>query len=539
MQSRVKLGGLAAAAISAITGLSLIGLAAPSASSAVTVPAKPYDFNGDGFTDLAIGSPYGTVSGLKYAGFVNIIYGSSNGLNTAKHQVFSQNTAGVPGSAETSDHFGYSLASGDFDHDGYADLAVGVPDEDTTSGTNAGTIDFLWGSSSGLSAAQSSAADEFDTPGAAHRWGETLAVGDIEHDGWPELFITTPGTSNFAWFFFGPDAAAPAAKATGGATSTATGRGAHPGKVVTRSAAKKVESAKATSGGAAGAEDRVGTLSATDVNSSWLATGDVTGDGHDDVVYAWSDSDAATAEERHGFIVFPGEIPDGATQGDLNADAAVGIIGVDVNAATAGDFDGDGFADVALGQTPDADHLGGQVAVFKGAATNVSADAGGSYLVNQETPSVPGAGEAGDAFGASVAAGDINKDGKADLVIGAPTEDVGTVADAGATFFVLGSATGLTGVGSQAITQNTAGVPGGAEKGDKLGTQVTLLDNNKDGFADLTAGAPAENAGDGMISWLKGVTAGLTGTGSLGIGSGTFGVTGKKAEIGRRLGRLG
>src|SRR5262245_1621228 len=65
MRPRVKFGGLAAAAISALTGLSLIGLV-PAASSAVTVPAKPYDFNGDGFADLAIGSPFGTVGTQKY-----------------------------------------------------------------------------------------------------------------------------------------------------------------------------------------------------------------------------------------------------------------------------------------------------------------------------------------------------------------------------------------------------------------------------------------------------------------------------------------
>jgi hypothetical protein len=522
MRSRVKFGGLAAAAISALTGLSLIGLA-PSASSAVTVPAKPYDFNGDGFVDQAIGSPYGTVGTQKFAGFVNVIYGASSGLNTGQHQVFSQSTSGIPGTPETSDHFGYSLASADFDHDGYADLAVGVPDEDTGNGGNAGTIDFLWGSPSGLSAAQASASDEFDTPGAAHRWGESLAVGDIEHDGWPELFITMPGTSNFAWFFFGPEPAATAAAAKGG------GRTAHPGKVVNPAAAKKIE----------GAGGRVGTLSATDVNNSWLATGDVTGDGHDDLVYAWNDADAATAEEQHGFIVFPGEIPEGTTQGDLNTETAVVIIDVDINSATAGDFDGDGFADVALGQTPDADHIGGQVTVFKGAATNVSADAGAFYAINQDTGNVLGAGEAGDAFGASLAANDINHDGKADLAVGVPAEDVSTVVDAGSTVLLYGGATGLVTTGSQAFTQNSSGVPGGSETGDKLGTQVTLLDNNNDTFADLTTGAPAENAGDGMISWLKGTAAGITGTGSLGIGPGTFGVTGKKAEIGRRLGRLG
>ncbi|HEY7485657.1 MAG TPA: hypothetical protein VH912_14425 [Streptosporangiaceae bacterium] len=493
--------------MAALAAFGLAGLA-PSASAAT---AKPYDFNGDGFTDLAIGSPYGTAGSAKFAGFVDIVYGSSNGLNTGKHQVFSQATAGVPGTPETSDHFGYSLASADFNQDGFADLAVGVPDEDTTNGANAGTVDFLWGTSSGLSAAASSAADEFGAPAAGHRWGESLSVGDIEHDGFPELFITIPGTSNFAWFFFGPTAAV--------AKATATGRTPHPGKVVNPSKAKNRK------GG-------ITTLSADDVNNSWIATGDVTGDGHDDLVYAWFDADAPTGDV-HGFFVFPGVL-DSTNQGDLGTPS---VVLTDVNSVTAGDFDGDSFADVAVGQTPDADHQGGQVKVFKGGVGNVTADA--SYVVNQDTASVPGGGEAGDAFGASVAAGDINKDGKADLAVGGPTEDIGTAADAGATWLLYGSASGLTGTGSQMITQNTAGVPGGCETNDKMGTQVALLDNNKDGFADLSAGAPAENVGDGMVSWLKGVSTGVTGTGSLGITATTFGVTGKKAEIGRRLGRLG
>jgi hypothetical protein len=517
LQHRVKLGGLAVAAVTALSGLSVVGLAS-SASSAVTIPAKPYDFNGDGYVDEAIGSPYGTVSGHQYAGFVNIIYGSSAGLNTNEHQVFSQNSTNVPGAAETSDHFGYSLASGDFDHDGFADLAVGVPDEDTGNGANAGGLAYLWGSPSGLVADPNTWDEEPGTPGAGHRFGESLSVGDIERDGHPELFFTVPGTSQFGWFFFSDVAA------------SAAGRTASAGKPTTRSSVKSVIDAKTGKS----VEAQAGTLSLDDVNNSWLAAGDVTGDGHDDVVYAWNDADWPTPEERHGFVVYPG-----TADGDLDDAAAVVIINVNVNSATVGDFDGDGFGDVALGQTPDADHLGGQVTVFKGAATNVSVEPDAFYAVHQDTPSVPGGGEAGDAFGASVAAGDITNDGTADLVVGAPTEDISTAADAGATFVLRGSATGLTGVGSQMITQNTSGVPGGCEQGDKFGTQVTLLDNNRDNFADLTGGAPAENAGDGMISWLKGTTDGVTGTGSIGIGPGTFGVTGKKAEIGRRLGRLG
>ena len=93
-------------------------------------PGKPYDFNGDGDGDGDVGSPYGTVGTVQKAGFVTIVNGSSSGLNAANYQVFGQNSPNIPSTAEADDHFAYSLASADLDHDGYADLVIGVPDED-------------------------------------------------------------------------------------------------------------------------------------------------------------------------------------------------------------------------------------------------------------------------------------------------------------------------------------------------------------------------------------------------------------------------
>jgi hypothetical protein len=520
MRTRVIIRVLAVAAVIALSGVGVVGFG-PSASGAVAGPAKPYDFNGDGFVDVAVGSPYGNIGTVKKAGFVTIVYGSSSGLNAGKHQFFGQNSPYVPGTAEVDDHFGYSLASADFDRDGYADLAIGVPDEDNAKGANVGTVDILWGSPAGLVVDPMIASlDGPDPVRPNDRWGESLSAGDIEHDGAAELFVTIPGVRGFAWQAWGPRPG----------TAAAGARGRLPGasKIMHLSAAEKV----ARADGAAG---RIGVPAGPGFVNSWLATGDITGDGLDDVAWGWRGVDPVENPEDQGFAVLPGIITDG--RGDLDEVHSAEVIGVAVSSVAVGDFEGDGFADVGIGQSSDVHHAGGGVVVYKGAASVESFLA--VYGIDQETPSVPGAGEAGDAFGASLAAGDINHDGKADLAVGAPTEDVNAVADGGAAFVLFGSGTGLTGTGAQAITQNTAGVPGGAEPGDKSGYQVTLLDNNKDGRADLTVGAPGENGGDGVITLLKGTASGVTGAGSIAIYAPTLGVKGKKAELGRRLGRLG
>jgi FG-GAP repeat protein len=497
VRSRVLARTVAAAAVTALGGLGLAGLA-PSASAAM--PAKAYDFNGDGYRDLAIGSPYGKVGTKTTAGFVSVIYGSSSGLNTAKKKVFTQNSTGVPGNAEAADHFGYSLASADFDGDGYGDLAIGAPDEDTGHGANAGLVTILWGSPSGLTTI-ASANEEFGDPGTGHRWGESLAVGDLEHDGSPELFITIPGVSNFAWFFF---------NGTGAAAAAAGGSPARPGGTVTlpRKAGASAQSLE-------------------DVTNSVVAAGDVTGDGHDDVVYGWYDADWSEPSERRGFVVFPG-----TAAGDIGDGTP---IYTEAASVAVGDFEGDGFEDVAVGQ-PSATRTGGQVTVFKGSATGVSAAA--TTAVHQDTAGVPDVSSSGDQFGANIAVGDVNKDGKADLAVGAPGDNVGGITDSGRSFVLFGSAGGLTGSGAQTVSQSTTNVPGSSEKSDHFGYQVTLLDHNRDGTADLVVGAPTENGNDGAITLFKGRTGGiLPVSGAVQIGSGTFGVSGKTAEIGRRLGR--
>ena len=126
------------------------------ASGAVEVRA---DFNHDGADDLAIGAPRESVGGLVAAGAVHVLYGSARGLTGAGSQVLTQDSPGVPGTAESGDTFGAALAAGDFDHDGFADLAVGVELEVAGGAEgDVGGVNVLYGSAGGLtgSAASSS-----------------------------------------------------------------------------------------------------------------------------------------------------------------------------------------------------------------------------------------------------------------------------------------------------------------------------------------------------------------------------------------------
>jgi len=163
------------------------------------------DFNGDGFSDMAVGVPHSTVDGTRSAGEVVVTYGGTSGiLASSQRQVLHQNVSGIAGKAEVGDSFGGALATGDFNGDGFSDLAIGVAGEDlqTANGNveDTGSVHIVYGSRSGLNHAATQLLNQNSDgmPGVAERldrFGGALAAGDFNGDGFGDLAIGAGGES--------------------------------------------------------------------------------------------------------------------------------------------------------------------------------------------------------------------------------------------------------------------------------------------------------------------------------------------------------
>ena len=154
--------------------------------------AMPFDFDGDGYSDLAVGVPGEDLRGKSDVGAVQVLYGSASGV-TARDQLWHQGRRGVKGALEKGDRFGTTVASGDFDADGYADLAIGIPLEDVGRTKDAGVVQVLYGSASGLTARdQVWHQGKFGVPGA-----NEPATGSV--GSWRSGTSTPTGSPTLPW----------------------------------------------------------------------------------------------------------------------------------------------------------------------------------------------------------------------------------------------------------------------------------------------------------------------------------------------------
>ncbi|MEV0172765.1 FG-GAP-like repeat-containing protein [Streptomyces sp. NPDC050803] len=448
-------------------------LAALPATTAAAAPSGlSGDFNGDGYRDLAIGAPLTKIDGRSNAGYVAVVYGSASGLDTTKRQIITQGTTGIPGTPETDDKFGDRLTTGDLDGDGYMDIVVGVYGEKIGTTGDYGALTVLWGGASGITSGRDIASP---LPENRNELGWSVATGDFDGDGDTDLAAANNHFESVN-VFEGP--------------ITRTGEAA----------------------------ERVGidTQEQTGVSTDQFVAGDVTGDGKTDLLVMGQEE--ITDGYRTRSVLYKGSAT-GLTPGSRLAGGYDAVI-ADVNKDGYGDIVTGNFMEKATDEPNGG--LGGAITVTYGASTGLSTTRT-PVRFTQDTTGVPGTAEKWDGFGWSLSAGDTNGDGYPDIAVGVANESLSGKEDAGNVIVLRGSASGLTGSGAKAFSQDTTGVPGTAESYDYFGDSVFLTDANNDGRAELIAGARGENGGASAVWVLRGTSTGITTTGAKSFSSTTLG----------------
>ena len=337
------------------------------------------DFNGDTFAELAAAAPReGLLSNNQHGAF-SVLPGSASGLTASGGQLFTQETPGVPGNAEVGDEFASTLASGDFNGDTFADVAAGTPFEEISGATDAGAVNVLYGSATGLSGTGSQLFTPVGAVEPGDQFGFALAAGDFNSDTFADLAAGAP---------FEDVGSTPDAGAVGVLPGSAGGLTVVGSQLFTQV------------GGAVEPIDGFGFS---------LASGDFNGDTIADLAAGAPFERVGSTPDAGAVSMLPGSstgltVVGGQLLTPVGAVEAGDVFGF---ALAPGDFNDDTFADLAagvpfenVGSTPEA----GAVGVLPGSATGLTAV--GSQLFTQDSPGVPGSAQEFDIFGFTLATGD-------------------------------------------------------------------------------------------------------------------------------------
>jgi hypothetical protein len=351
-----------------------------------SVAESQCDFDGDTFDDKAISAAFEDIGAIQDAGAVNVLYGSGGGLTATGDDIWYQDVGGIQGTSEASDLFGSSLACGDFDDDGYDDLAIGAPGEAIGTLTGAGAVNVLYGSADGLTATGNDIwYQDIDgiegTSEASDLFGTSLTSGDFDDDGHDDLAIGAPGEA------IGTLTSAGAVNVLYGSADglTATGNDIWYQDI----------------------DGIEGTSEASDLFGTSLTSGDFDDDGHDDLAIGAPGEDIGSLTSAGAVNVIYGAAGGLiATTDDIWYQNIGGVQGTseafDLFGASlsSGDFDKDGYDDLAIGAPEEAiGSLAGAGAVNAIYGSTSGLTPTGNDIWYQDVGGVQGVSESFDRFG--------------------------------------------------------------------------------------------------------------------------------------------